>query len=190
MNFKIVSISNMYLRKQPNNYGSTWPDYVVKDISNSDYGDLLPVFIFTSILGGLNKSARILDIGAGVSNNFVRNLHKAGYDNSIGIDVDPQIKKVPFSECMNIRDIHVDEKFDVIYFKFLLDFFSGGTFSDMTKTPVPLELLAEKIDIHLKPGGKLMIVDVTNNFSDFISLIEQRGYIEFKKDNVWVKPEQ
>lgn len=119
---------------------------------------------------GLNikEHERILDIGA-FENEMVEALQTEGFHNAVGIDVNSKILQSRFGIKMNFRDLPLNEKYRVVYFNHLLGHFPGGVFNNQTQPS--LQILANKIYIHLLPKGYLMFCDSDKNVPEFIKCL-------------------
>jgi len=158
----------------PRNLKMAWPDRQnYSSVSYSDdFGfkpDISPVLRELNI----RKYERILDIGA-FKNEMVETLHDEGFHNAIGIDVNSKILKSRYGMQINFRDLPLKEKYRVIYFHQLLDHFPGGLFNNQ---PEPsLQLLADKIYIHLLPKGYLYFCDYAVNVPEFNKCLMNIGF--------------
>jgi len=112
----------------------------------------------------INKHERILDIGA-FKNEMVETLHIEGFHNAIGIDVNSKILNSRYGKQINFRDLPLNEKYRVIYFNQLLEHFPGGIHNNQTQPS--LQILANKIYIHLLPKGYLIFCDSEENAPEF-----------------------
>lgn len=157
-----------------------WPDLNFGSVyQHIDFGEMHFIFMQKVIQEGLisvAKDDRILDLGAGPDNHFAAEMSKDGYHNIWGIDIDPSIKDAEFpGHHLNFRDLSSGEKFDVIYFSSILDFFDGGGLTyNFDKAP-SLELFAMKLVMHLNKNGRIIMVDDTINLDQFLDHMKVFG---------------
>ena len=156
---------------------SVWPDGYVyttnyeeaDGYSNDILRGTLEVFDHL----GIRRLDSILDIGA-KKNILVNGLQREGYVNATGIDKSDVILSSRFGRQMNFRDLPLDERYKVIHFCAILDFFPGGSFNDDL---IPsLDLLAAKLYLHTEPKGYLVFKEVTKNLPEFKEALRSIGF--------------
>lgn len=169
------NIRTMPMRTQlPKDLKKAWPDPAVKSSVSifSTFGlkaDITPVLRRLNI----RKTDRILDIGA-FKNEVVESLQEAGYVNSVGIDINPEILASRFGRHINIRDLPLSERFHLIYFGNLLNHFPGGMFCRSDRPS--LGLFARKLNLHLEPGGSLVFYENASNAPDLAQALLKNGF--------------
>jgi hypothetical protein len=164
----------------PNNSLSTqhlkqvWPDLSWNHTSSFNCGKQHAKTIIC-ILDALKigKTARIIDIGAH-DNALIEEIRKVGFINSFGIDSKPIILGSKYGFQANFRDVPFDEKFHLIHFGALLDYFRGGNFN-FNGSPT-LELFAWKLGLHLVPNGFLIFHDFAENYDAFCRELKRNGF--------------
>ena len=126
--------------------------------------------------GIVKTTDRVLDIGAGRYNSFVKALLKKGFKDCLGIDTDKEIRFRRNAEAVNIRDLPAERTFTFIAFRFILDCFRNDW--DLHDRAPSTALLAAKIDLHLEPGGLLCFEDGPSYQKDtFVHALEKLGYV-------------
>jgi len=121
----------------------------------------------------VEKHEKILDIGA-FRNEMVKTLHKKGFFNAVGIDVNDKILKSRYGMQINFRDLPLNEIYRVIYFNHILTHFGYATPCQGKKPS--LQLFANKIYLHLLPKGYLFFLDSSYNVSKFMECLLNIGF--------------
>jgi hypothetical protein len=165
---KIVRVS------LPNDLKKTWPDLrcyhsASFDNRNKASMNLSPLLHDFKV----KKHERILDIGA-FNNVIVETIQRRGFYNAAGIDVNPEILNSPYGMQINFRDLRLNEKFRVIHFSYILSHFGDATPCQGKKPS--LQLLANKIYLHLLPEGYLFFRDESPNIPRFLHSIRSIGF--------------
>jgi len=132
--------------------------------------------MLTLELLSVRKDNKILDIGA-MGNIFVRQAQAHGYKGAKGIDrsLHCNIEGTRHGRRTDLFELPEGEMYDVIHFRKLLDYASGGGFEG-TERMFPIEKFAQHITLHLKPGGLLIFQDVARNMHRFIELLNDLGF--------------
>ena len=160
---------NIGLVSLPKNLKKAWPDRnnysPVSCYDNDNIARKLREY-------NIKEHERILDIGA-FQNEMVERLQDEGFHNAVGIDVNSRILKSRYGRQINFRDLPLNEKYRVIYFNQLLEHFPGGIHNNQTEPS--LQILANKIYIHLLPKGYLIYCDSEENAPEFHKCLQNIG---------------
>jgi len=120
----------------------------------------------------IQKHEKILDIGA-FKNEVVETLQANGFYNAVGIDVNREILQSKHGRHINFRDLPLNETYRVIYFSLILSHFESGLFDEQKPS---MQLLANKIYLHLLPKGYLIIRDMPDYIPKFTNSLLSIGF--------------
>jgi hypothetical protein len=123
------------------------------------------------------KADPILEIGA-AENVLVDHLQAKGYKNAVGIDMDPVILQSTHGRHINFRDLPAKEKYKLILFVNILDYFEGGGF-DHFNAP-SMDIFALKLALHLKPKGCIAFLEASQNQDIFKTEIKKLDFEEIR----------